>query len=38
MGLTLAGPTGAVELPLTFADGMMSLAFLPLGPAPRLAP
>jgi hypothetical protein len=38
MGLTLASGSGAVELPLTFQGGMMSLAFLPLGPAPRLAP
>jgi hypothetical protein len=38
MGETLAQGGPVVELPLSFENGMMSLGFIPLGPAPRLAP
>lgn len=39
MGEYLArqSPDGSVRLPLSFAQGRMSLAAIPLGPAPRLA-
>lgn len=39
LGAYMAGQsgTGEVQLPLTFAKGMMSLGPLPLGPAPRFA-
>lgn len=35
---TATGGTGALELPLVFRSGRMSLGPLPLGPAPRLGP
>jgi hypothetical protein len=36
MGAALSGGGDTLDLPVTFADGNMSLGPLPLGPAPRL--
>ena len=36
MGETMSGGSESLDLPVTFADGMMSVGFIPLGPAPRL--